>query len=156
MISLEARQASSRYETEHPDVSIHEAFLQGYLFAKEQQTPFFVDDAPMVVVQDSTPIPAFEDFWELYDKKRGKPKVKKKWDKLPLVDKLDIMAYIPKYKLAQPDKQYRKDPYTFLNQEAWKDELIYSNTNTNARPTPEQQERTFLEQGLYSILESQR
>ena len=38
-----------------------------------------------------------------------------------------IMKYIPLYKEAQPDKKFRKDPDTFLNNKSWNDELIYEN-----------------------------
>ncbi len=31
---------------------------------------------------------------------------------------------MPRYKLSQPDKQYRKNPVTFLNNESWNNELI--------------------------------
>ena len=34
------------------------------------------------------------------------------------------MQYIPKYKIAQPEKQYRKNPETFLDNEGWNDEVI--------------------------------
>lgn len=70
--------------------------------------------------------PDFEDFWDAYDKKTGpKDKIQKKWDKLHHDIKEKIMAYIPNYKLCQPDKQYRKNPETFLNQKGWEDELIF-------------------------------
>ena len=68
--------------------------------------------------------PTFEDFWNAYDKKVGKPKSEKKWNKLSLKNKLLIMEYIPKYKLAQPNKKYRKNPETFFNNESWFDEII--------------------------------
>lgn len=67
----------------------------------------------------------FETFWELYDKKRGdKEKIRKKWDSLSNYEREDIIAYLPKYKDATPDKTYRKDPSTFLNNRAWEDEII--------------------------------
>jgi len=67
----------------------------------------------------------FEVFWELYDKKRGlKDKVKSKWDKLTNLEREQAMAYIPKYKESQPDKTFRKDPTTFINNKAWNDEII--------------------------------
>ena len=63
----------------------------------------------------------------MYDKKVNKPDCEKKWDKLKDEERTLIMAHIPKYKLAQPDKKYRKDPKTFLNQQSWNDELISNN-----------------------------
>jgi len=68
--------------------------------------------------------PTFEDFWELYDKKQDKPKSILKWNKLTQSVKEQIIDYIPKYKLSQPDKQYRKNPTTFLNNESWNNEIV--------------------------------
>ncbi len=69
--------------------------------------------------------PTFDDFWNLYDKKIGdKDKLAKKWLKIPQKIKLDIMEYVPKYKQSQPDKKYRKNPETFLNNKSWNDEII--------------------------------
>ncbi len=71
---------------------------------------------------------SFDTFWDLYDKKRGdKDKLRKKWDGFSLKVRKSIIEYIPKYKQAQPDKKYRKDPQTFLNNHSWEDELIYEN-----------------------------
>jgi hypothetical protein len=69
--------------------------------------------------------PTFNDFWEAYDKKRGdQKKLKKKWETLKQSEKEKILEYIPNYKLAQPDKNFRKDPQTFLNNKSWNDEII--------------------------------
>lgn len=69
--------------------------------------------------------PTFEDFWEEYDKKVGKKeKIKSKWDLLGQTEKEKIMTYIPDYKISQPNKKYRKNPETFLNNESWNDEII--------------------------------
>jgi hypothetical protein len=70
--------------------------------------------------------PTFDDFWEEYDKKRGdKEKIRKKWQKLRQDEREAIMEYIPNYKASQPDKAFRKDPETFLNNKSWKDEIIF-------------------------------
>lgn len=71
--------------------------------------------------------PEFSDFWSAYDKKIGKEKCIAKWNKLSHQDREAIMQYIPAYKSAQPEKQYRKNPESFLNQKAWNDEIIKSN-----------------------------
>ncbi len=71
---------------------------------------------------------SFDTFWDLYDKKRGdKDKLRKKWEGFSLKVRKSIIEYIPKYKQAQPDKKYRKDPQTFLNNHSWEDELIFEN-----------------------------
>lgn len=81
-----------------------------------------------IVDSKSNKIP-FEIFWNAYDKKVGcKTKIAKKWLKLSLKVQKLIMEFIPKYKEAQPKKQFRKNPDAFLNNTTWEDELI-SNAN---------------------------
>lgn len=78
----------------------------------------------------------FDIFWNAYDKKKGdKEKLTKKWHLLTDSDRTAIMGHIPKYKESQPDKQYRKDPQTFLNNKSWNDELIYKNGKPAERKT---------------------
>lgn len=85
-----------------------------------------VEERVVVAVKDINV--DFDFFWNDYDKKVGdKEKIKKKWESLSDQDREDIMTYIPLYKQAQPDKQYRKNPDTFLNNKSWKDEIITSN-----------------------------
>lgn len=67
---------------------------------------------------------AFEAFWDAYDKKIGRPKCEKLWAKLTFAEKKACLCYIPLYKQAQPDKQYRKNPETFLRNKSWNDEII--------------------------------
>lgn len=69
----------------------------------------------------------FEMFWNLYDKKVGKmDKIEKKWYALSKSDQKSIMLHIPQYKSAQPDKKFRKNPETYLNNRSWEDEIISS------------------------------
>ena len=72
----------------------------------------------------------FEWFWNNYDKKVGvKEKLKKKWNKLSDEERQNAMNYIDLYKQSVPDKKYRKNPETFLNNKSWNDEIIKSNNN---------------------------
>lgn len=72
---------------------------------------------------------SFDTFWDAYDKKVGKKsKLEKKWNKLTDRERSAILAHIPLYIAAQPNKQFRKNPETYLNNESWNDEIIdYSN-----------------------------
>ena len=72
----------------------------------------------------------FEKFWLLYDKKVGKPICIKKWNKISKENKELIFKKLPAYIKSTPDKQYRKDPATWLNQECWNDELIERDKTT--------------------------
>jgi DNA-binding PadR family transcriptional regulator len=66
----------------------------------------------------------FDRFWDLYDKKTGKVKSQKLWAKLSKTEKETILNHIPLYKRATPEKQFRKNPETYLRNRAWEDEII--------------------------------
>lgn len=96
-----------------------------------------------------TDVPSFDDFWQLYAQKLGRFKSEQKWAKLSHQDKLDIMAVLPAYVQATPEGAVpaRKNPLTFLTQQAWKDEDIgksrdptrppaSANTPVTNRPQP--------------------
>jgi len=72
----------------------------------------------------------FDKFWEEYDKRVGREKSLSLWNSLSSKDKKNCMDYIPNYKLHRPDKQYRKNPDTFLRNKGWEDEIV-SKTGTN-------------------------
>jgi hypothetical protein len=77
----------------------------------------------------------FDSFWDLYDKKVGdKDKIKSKFDDLKDSEIELIFIHIPKYKIARPDKQYRKDPSAYLNQKSWNDEIIGAGNIPNNEP----------------------
>lgn len=65
----------------------------------------------------------FIEFWNLYDKKRDKDKCQKKWKRLNKDEKVRIFKHVPRYVAATPDKQYRKNPLTYLNGRCWEDEI---------------------------------
>ena len=68
---------------------------------------------------------SFDVFWDSYDKKVGlKSKLMKKWDKLTDSEREIAIDYIPKYKLSQPNKQWRKDPEGFIGNKMWNNELV--------------------------------
>lgn len=85
--------------------------------------------------KEKEPNHSFEEFWNLYDKKTGeKKKLAKKWLALTDEEREAIMNYIPKYIACQPDKQFRKNPETFLNNKSWNDELIPRNNGNRQLP----------------------
>lgn len=70
---------------------------------------------------------SFDFFWKEYDKKVGnKPKLEKKWNELKDDDRQKIINYLPGYRKNTPEKRYRKNAETFLNNRSWEDELIDS------------------------------
>ena len=67
----------------------------------------------------------FEKFWDLYNYKVGsKSKVLKKWESLTDLDRGVIMEHLPHYIKSTPDKQFRKHPATYLNNQGWEDEIV--------------------------------
>ena len=80
----------------------------------------------------------FERFWNLYDKKIGeKGKIKAKFLKLSKSDRAKIFETLPAYVAATPEKRYRKNSETYLNNKSWNDEIIDNNgarQNQNNRP----------------------
>lgn len=76
----------------------------------------------------------FEFFWNEYDKKVGdKKKLIKKWNNLTDLEREQIMEYIPLYKEAVPDKQFRKNPETFFNNKSWLDEIVKRSITANGK-----------------------
>ena len=66
----------------------------------------------------------FEIFWELYDKKVDSKKCEALWMKLSDSERGIAITHIPKYKEATPEKEYRKNPATYLNNKSFNNEII--------------------------------
>lgn len=90
---------------------------------------------------------SFDEFWQMYGKSVGnKIKLSEKYYNLKIEDIEKIKIHIPKYRLAQPDKKYRKNPETYLNNRSWNDEII------SDKPQAEEKELTDFELlNLYHI-----
>ena len=70
-------------------------------------------------VNNGNKLYTFDLFWDAYGKKVDRKKCESKWKNLPEKDKALILEFIPIYQAHQPEEQYRKNPYTFLNSEIW-------------------------------------
>lgn len=67
----------------------------------------------------------FSDFWNKYDYAKGqKSPVEAKWLSLTDEERTLTMQSLDKYLLSTPDKTFRKYPMTYLNTEAWNDEVV--------------------------------
>lgn len=114
------------------DVAKQEAFVEGVRWAT---TGKFYTSGELFKIQD--PViegenDSFEDWWNMYNKKRGKKKAQAKWNRLSNADQVACLLATPAYVASTPDVQYRLDPLTYLNGERWNDEIIQ-------RPNHEQQ-----------------
>ena len=137
ILPQEIRHKAKEYTS---DQKIRQAFCDGAITYAE-----YIGRQARVVVTEDVVVEdvSFEAFWKAYDKKVAKEKSMKLWHKLSKKEKAECMAYVPHYVEASPDKQYRKNPDTFLRNKCWHDEII----NRNNRPkqlSPEEQEREYL------------
>lgn len=83
-----------------------------------------VNDNDNVNVND---ILSFSDFWNAYDKKADKVKCENRYKKLSHSDILKIKEVLPFYLKSTPDRQFRKNPLTWLNGKCWNDEIAIEN-----------------------------
>jgi len=67
---------------------------------------------------------SFDEFWNLYDKKVNRSKCEKKWNALSDNERVAVMGHLPRYVPSTPDKQFRKNPITYLNNRGWEDEVL--------------------------------
>ena len=98
---------------------------------------------PVLFSNEELQIP-FTKFWELYDKKVGKPQAEKLWKKVKPKDKEQIIKSLPAYIVANPEKRYRKNPATYLNQRSWEDEIIQSEKTLLSEPAKSQSLKSLL------------
>lgn len=89
--------------------------------------------------------PTFDDFWKAYAKNIGKPKCRRKWEKIKQAAREKIMQHLALYVRSTPDVKYRKNPLTYLNGEAWNDEII--------QPTPTNGNKSNQQRRLASLVE---
>jgi hypothetical protein len=76
--------------------------------------------------KETDPLDGFSEFWLIYDKKVEKPQAEKSWKKIkPSIElQLEIYAAARTYVQSTPDKKFRKNPSTWLNNQCWNDEVV--------------------------------
>lgn len=95
------------------------------------------NDSDKEVTSELVVIDRFNEFWDLYAKKTDSSKCKAKFAKLTKVEIDLLFDQLPHYIKSTPDKQYRKNPITWLNGKCWNDEVMI-NTNVKQLASPEQ------------------
>lgn len=76
---------------------------------------------------------SFETFWNLYDKKVERLSCEKKWKKIKPDSYQLIFEHVERYVKSTPDKQFRKNPETYLNGCCWNDEIVIKETGKPAQ-----------------------
>lgn len=69
----------------------------------------------------------FEKFWELYDLEMDRILCETLWMQLENSERIECVTKLPEYIKANPDKQYRKSPKSFLKNKGWRNEIIKRN-----------------------------
>lgn len=78
----------------------------------------------------------FDVFWKTYAKSVAKDKCEAKWKSLSDKVREEIMQHLPAYVASTPVKKFRKDPYTYLNNKGWLDDIIADEPGTNQQTKP--------------------
>jgi len=95
---------------------------------------------------------AFDEWWNIYDKKVSKDKAISKWNILTSDEKQLALKIVQKYVNSTPDKTFRKDPTTYLNNKSFNDEIIIRNATTSHKPNVS--ERNFTNLANLKYIES--
>lgn len=94
---------------------------QGIDFRDGKLTPLADESTDIFGTADDY---TFLQFWDDYDKKVERKTCERLFTALCRADRMAVREFVPKYRAAQPDKRFRKDPATFLRQRSWEDEII--------------------------------
>jgi hypothetical protein len=96
----------------------------------------------------------FEQWWNDYDKKVSKDKAIAKWNILTSDEKQLALKIVQEYVNSTPDKTFRKDPTTYLNNKSFNDEIIIRNAATSHKPNVS--ERNFTNLANLKYIEPKR
>ena len=83
---------------------------------------------------NSPPDLSFEKVWEMYERKGNKQTSLTRWRNLTKKEKTLAFENIPLYVQTTPEKQYRKNFESYINQKVWNDELLTSESNEQTIP----------------------
>jgi hypothetical protein len=97
---------------------------------------------------------AFDEWWNIYDKKVSKEKAISKWNILTSDEKQLALKIVQEYVNSTPDKTFRKDPTTYLNNKSFNDEIIIRNATTSHKPNVS--ERNFTQLASLKYIEPKR
>ncbi|MCP4974611.1 MAG: YdaU family protein, partial [Maribacter sp.] len=102
----------------------------------------------------------FAEFWNAYGKKTDAKKCKLKWNRLKESEKDKIFSVLTSYVNSTPERQFRKNPLTWLNGEGWNDEIefkphivspiIKTDKQQEAERVQEWKEKGFKNEGEYN------
>ena len=89
-----------------------------------------------VTDEDARKEKAFEMFWNLYDKRIDVTRCKKSFMQLSLTDMGEAIKGVKEYVESTPNKRYRKNPTTWVNNKGWSSEVLLDKKKTNRYVKP--------------------
>jgi len=92
--------------------------------------------AEKILEEDQRKEKAFDMFWNLYDKKVDVTRCKKSFMQLSLKQMGEALKGVKRYIDSTPDKQYRKNPTTWINNRGWSSEVLIDKKKTNRYTKP--------------------
>lgn len=134
MVTLEKIHAEAKNYSPECE-PLQDAFIAGarWMATGKYYKPGELFSEPQTSKPTKGDIPTFDDWWDLYGKKRGRKKTEAKWNRMCDADKIACMKATPAYVSSIDDRQFQKDPLTYLNGECWNDELIFRQDNEQQR-----------------------
>lgn len=125
------KSANARWKENSPKANKNKGSSDDNANALRTECEGNANHKPLTTNQEPITDLPFDDFWNAYSKKVDTAKCKAKWSKLTHEQHKAIMTNVFDYVAANSDKQYRKNPLSYLNGECWLDEITESD-NPNA------------------------
>ena len=91
---------------------------------------------PVNTEEDQRKAKGFEMFWNLYDKKVDINRCRTAFMNLTLEQMGKAIKGVKSYVDSTPDKKYRKNPSTWINQKCWANEILSDKKKTNRYVKP--------------------
>jgi hypothetical protein len=123
-------------------------------YAKHMETETITDTKTINKTKAKIHDWQFEQWWNDYDKKVSKDKAIAKWNILTSDEKQLALKIVQEYVNSTPDKTFRKDPTTYLNNKSFNDEIIIRSATTSYKPNVS--ERNFTNLASLKYIEPKR
>ena len=118
---ISSRKHEEVYDSESKAKSVFDSIASSFRDATSQGSSVRPSEKIL-----SEKIDMFNDFWNRYDKKINRDDCLKKWKKLSITDMQEALKMVDVYVKSTPEKQYRKNPSTWIYQKGWRNEVIGS------------------------------
>ena len=97
---------------------------KGISGSDKRSLPSITESTSEITPKIEIALKTFNNFWLLYDKRTNQKKCFKIWLKIKSELHTTIYSHVKEYVKSTPDKKYRKNPETYLNNECWNDEIV--------------------------------